>query len=117
MKELPRIAQSTPISISQSVKSVKSVAKTIFPMSDIAIHVEKLSKHYRIGAAQERHDTTSAMFNASLCDTVSALFGRTSQQGCMPGLAVVAHLEWRSCFQDGKQVEYNQGNRQSTLLQ
>ena len=35
-------------------------------MSDIAIRVENLSKMYRIGRAQQRHDTTSATLSAGL---------------------------------------------------
>ena len=35
-------------------------------MSDIAISVQNLSKHYTIGAAQDRHDT--------LRDTLTGLF-------------------------------------------
>ena len=47
-------------------------------MPDIAIHVEnpllslaRMSKLYTIGAAPERHDTTSALLSAGLRDTMA----------------------------------------------
>ena len=42
-------------------------------MTDIAIHVENLSKLYHIGARQERHATTSALLSARLHAIVAAL--------------------------------------------
>ena len=41
-------------------------------MSDIAIRVQNLSKRYRIGLAEERHDTTSAALSASLAGALTS---------------------------------------------
>jgi len=40
-------------------------------MSDIAIRVENLSKRYRIGRAQQRHDALEAVFSSQ-----SSVFSR-----------------------------------------
>jgi hypothetical protein len=45
-------------------------------MSDTAIRVENLSKFYRIGRAQQRHDTPSTGLRTGLRDALTATLQR-----------------------------------------
>jgi len=45
-------------------------------MSDTAIRVENLSKRYRIGRAQQRHDTPSTELRTGLRDALTATLQR-----------------------------------------
>jgi hypothetical protein len=45
-------------------------------MSDIALRVDHLSKLYRIGARQQRHDTTATALSAGLRDALTSAFRR-----------------------------------------
>jgi len=62
----------TPIEKHKRKKSVQSCVirgsknQSVVSMSDIAIRVESLSKRYRIGLAEERHDTLAGALTAFL---------------------------------------------------